>query len=88
MSEVQKPVLEQAEAGSVEKASKPIATGFVPGGLGVDGYQLRIRKDLLDNPDRIANFDITLPGGLTARFIRSGSWARTGEAERIGRHPY
>jgi len=42
----------------------------------ISGYKLAIRPELLENPDTIANVDVTLPGGggLTARFIRSGAW--------------
>jgi hypothetical protein len=31
---------------------------------------------VLSNPDKIANISITLPTGVTARFIRSGGWQR------------
>ena len=32
--------------------------------------------EVLSNPDNIKNFSITLPTGVTARFIRSGGWQK------------
>jgi hypothetical protein len=35
-----------------------------------------VDAEVLSNPDKIKNFSITLPTGVTARFIRSGGWRR------------
>jgi hypothetical protein len=36
------------------------------------GYE--VRTEVLEQPDKIKNVTITLPNGVTAKFIRSGDW--------------
>jgi hypothetical protein len=37
-------------------------------------FVYEVRTEVLEQPDRIKNVTITLPNGMTAKFIRSGDW--------------
>jgi hypothetical protein len=37
-------------------------------------FVYEVRTEVLEQPDRIKNVTITLPSGVTAKFIRSGDW--------------
>jgi hypothetical protein len=37
-------------------------------------FVYEVKTEILTQPDKILNVTITLPNGMTAKFIRSGDW--------------
>jgi hypothetical protein len=37
-------------------------------------YKWVLKRSALENPDRIGNITVTLPSGVSAKFLRSGDW--------------
>jgi hypothetical protein len=71
MPEVQKPILEHPAPKACEKENLKTAT---PETVRIP-LVLELQTKDLEQPDRVKNVTISLPSGITAKFIRSGSWA-------------
>jgi hypothetical protein len=86
LSEVQESVLEHSTPETQEKDLTPVLDGSesckeFDGTKIVTSAESRIpftyvvKTEMLENPDRIKGLTVTLPSGVTAKFIRSGGWA-------------
>jgi hypothetical protein len=55
----------------MEQITKELTDGRVS----IEGYRYELPKGRLENPDTIRNVRVTLPNGLTAKFIRAENWS-------------
>jgi len=43
----------------------------------IEGYRYILKKSELSDPEKITSFTLTLPHGISARFVRWADWERS-----------